>query len=296
MTISKFCGGLFASLSLCAVFSSCNAATNEALTSATNHPSGFTKEFILSTGATAAIEKPNCKVKSAVLLIHGWVGQKDELGDIYKTLSHQLRANCIASLRFDVQGESEREKSNFTLTSTFKSRMEDTESALNYLQKQYPTVPLVVVGFSLGGATAMELVSRHPKTFKGLVLWSSALNPNEIVTFPNSYTAVRDAIDDGQGLLKETWADLTLTRQHVLGMLGYNPIRNLAEFKGHLLAIRGSEDYLPAHEKVIFEASGAVSEDVYYLGGADHVFNVFDPEKKQTDKVLSLTLGWITGL
>ncbi|MEP1382529.1 MAG: alpha/beta fold hydrolase [Paraglaciecola sp.] len=293
--MSKFYNALLAGLSLSIVFSSC-AAPKEAIHSATEPSSGITKDFVLNTGSSATIEQPKCKAKSAVLLIHGWVGQKDEVGDLYKDLSAQLRGSCIASLRFDVQGEAEREKSNFTLTSTFKSRMEDTEAALAYLKKQYPTLPLVVVGFSLGGATAMELVSRHPKTFEGVVLWSSALNPNEIVTQPSYYAAVRGAIDEGESVLKEAWADLTFTRQHVIGMLGYNPIRNLGEFEGHLLAIRGSDDYLPAHEKTIFEASKAVTEDAYYLGGADHVFDVFDPENSQKDKVLGLTLSWITSL
>ncbi|MEP0357104.1 alpha/beta fold hydrolase [Paraglaciecola sp.] len=294
--MNKFCGVLLAGFSLSIVFLSCSAASKVVMSSTLKPSSVFTKDLVLSTGATATLEKPNCKVKSAVLLIHGWVGQKNEVGDLYKDLAQQLHNNCIASLRFDVRGESEREKSNFTLTSTFKSRMEDTEAALKYLKSQLPTLPLVVVGFSLGGATALELVSRHPKTFEGVVLWSSALNPNEIVTQPNFYAAVRGAIDEGESLLKEPWADLIFTREHVLGMLGYNPIRNLSEFKGHLLAVRGTDDYLPAHEKTIFEASMAVTEDVYYLGGADHIFNVLEPEKSQKHKVLKLTLQWITSL
>ncbi len=296
MIMNNFCSRFLVGVSLCISFASYSFASNGSLTDVVKSFSGESKDVVLSSGSTATFDQPSCEAEAAVLLIHGWVGQKDELGDLYKTLARQLRVNCIASLRFDVQGESERESSNFTLTSTFKSRMEDTESALYYLQQQYPSLPKVVVGFSLGGATAMELVSRHPETFKGLVLWSSALNPNEIVTLPKSYSAVREAIDEGQSLLKETWADITLTRQHVIGMLGYNPIRNLGEFKGHLLAIRGSDDYLPAHEKEIFEASAAVSEDVYYLGGADHIFNVYEPEKSQKDKVLNITVDWITAL
>lgn len=213
MRMNDFCKRFLASISLCVLCVNPSFASNESLKTTIKSLSGESKNVVLSSGATATSEHPNCKVQAAVLLIHGWVGQKDEVGGLYKTLSHQLRDNCIASLRFDVQGESEREKSNFTLTSTFKSRLEDTQSALDVLQQQYPSVPLVVLGFSLGGATAMELVSRHPKTFKGLVLWSSALNPNEIVTQPKHYYAVREAIDEGQSLLKESWAELTLTRQ-----------------------------------------------------------------------------------
>lgn len=260
--------------------------------------------IVLESGANGMHETPECtvydenksdvvnSVKGAVLLIHGWAGQKDEVGDLYKDLAHQLSTSCVASLRFDVRGEAEREASNYTLSSTFESRVEDAQAGLDYLQAHYPNVPLIVVGFSLGGATAMELVSLHPDTFKGVVLWSSALNPNEIVTNTGNFKEVRQALVEGKSTLK-SWADFTLTRQHIVGMLGYNPIRNLAAFKGQMLAIRGADDYLPAHEKVIFEASGAVREDAYYLGGADHIFNVYEPEKSKKEDVLNLSINWI---
>lgn len=263
----------------------------------------LSQKINLSSGANGVLEKSGCtvkneasrEVKGAVLLIHGWAGQKDEVGDLYKDLSHQLSAHCIASVRFDVRGEAEREASNYTLSSTFKSRVEDAQAGLDYLHAQYPNTPLVVVGFSLGGATAMELVSTHPKTFDGMVLWSTALNPNEIVTNSQNFKEVRQALEQGQSTLK-SWVDLTLTRKHLLGMLGYNPIRNLGEFEGELLAIRGSNDYLPAHEKVIFDASNAVREDAYYIGGADHIFNVYEPNKSKKEEVLNLSVNWIKQL
>ena len=264
---------------------------------------GYSQSVTLNSGAKGILEKSVCTAKSdssaemkgAVLLIHGWAGQKDEVGDLYKDLAHQLSAHCIASVRFDVRGEAEREASNYTLSSTFKSRVEDAQAGLDYLQAQYPSTRLVVLGFSLGGATAMELVSTHPKTFDGMVLWSTALNPSEVVTNAQNFKEVRQALEAGQSTLK-SWVDLTLTRKHLMGMLGYNPIRNLGDFEGELLAIRGSNDYLPAHEKVIFDASNAVREDAYYIGGADHIFNVYEPNKSKKEEVLNLSVNWIKRL
>ncbi|MBU2978091.1 alpha/beta fold hydrolase [Alteromonas sp. C1M14] len=250
------------------------------------------KEFLLSSGASAALEQPNCTPKASVLMIHGWAGQKDEVADIYKILAQQLAENCIASLRFDVRGESEREKSDYTLTSTFASRVEDAQSGLDYLQAKYPKTPVIVLGFSLGGATAMELVSQHPDAFFAMILWSTAINPSAIATDTVNFKTIRQAVSEGKGLLN-TWADFTLTREHIVGMLGYNPLRNLGQFKGHILSIRGSDDFLPADEDKIFAASSAVTEDAYYLGGADHTFRVFEPEKSQKKKVLRLTQQWL---
>ncbi|PHS47389.1 MAG: hypothetical protein COB03_16490 [Alteromonas sp.] len=280
-----------------------NRSLSSSAPSSQNSSQDLSQKINLNSGANGVLEKSGCtakndsnaNVKGAVLLIHGWAGQKDEVGDLYKDLAHQLSTHCIASVRFDVRGEAEREASNYTLSSTFKSRVEDAQAGLDYLQAQYPSTMLVVVGFSLGGATAMELVSTHPKAFEGMVLWSTALNPNEVVTNTQNYKEVRQALEEGQSTIK-SWVHLTLTRKHVVGMLGYNPIRNLGDFEGKLLAIRGSNDYLPAHEKVIFEASNAVSEDAYYLGGADHIFNVYEPDKSKKEEVLDLSVNWIKSL
>lgn len=292
-------------LSTAADAKSDEAEHNQSLSNsaASSQSVNLSQNISLSSGAKGVLEKSSCtanndanlEIKGAVLLIHGWAGQKDEVGDLYKDLSHQLSAHCIASVRFDVRGEAEREASNYTLSSTFKSRVEDAQAGLDYLQAQYPNTPLVVVGFSLGGATAMELVSTHPKTFDGMVLWSTALNPNEIVTNSQNFKEVRQALEQGQSTLK-SWVDLTLTRKHLVGMLGYNPIRNLGDFEGEVLAIRGSNDYLPAHENVIFEASNAVREDAYYIGDADHIFNVYEPDRSKKEEVLDLSVNWIKQL
>jgi pimeloyl-ACP methyl ester carboxylesterase len=282
-------------LSLLLFFSGASYAANNSLKQSLSAGALNSEDIVLRSGATAVIEKPACNVKGAILMIHGWAGQKDEVGDIYKLLANQLGSHCIASLRFDVRGESEREKSHYTLTSTFASRVADAQAGLDYLQAEYPDTPMMVIGFSLGGATAMELVSMHPSVFTAMVLWSTAINPSAIATDTADFKVIRQAVSEGQGVLN-TWADFTLTREHIVGMLGYNPLRNLAEFNGHILAIRGSDDFLPAAEEQIFAISNGVTEDAYYLGGADHTFRIFEPEKSQKKKVLRLTQQWIMAI
>lgn len=252
-------------------------------------------EVLLSSGTQGIVEGHIKTPIGAVLLINGWASQKDEVGGLFKDLATDLAKHKIVSLRFDVQGESKRQPEGIKLTSTFASRVADSQSALVWLQSNYPGTPITILGFSLGGATAMEMVSRDPTSAQGLVLWSTALNPSELVSHLDNADAVRQAIEHGEGIIN-SWAKLTLTREHVLGMLGYNPQHNLKAFKGDILAIRGLDDYLPQHEVTIFAQSSGKNEDVYYLDHADHIFNVLDPNNSQGPKLISLTSTWVSAL
>lgn len=253
------------------------------------------KLVTIATGTQAYVNSNSQPPIGALLMIHGWASQKDEVGDLYKDLAELLASKNIVSLRFDVRGESKREPSGIILTSTFASRVADAQAGYQWLSTHYPNLPIAAIGFSLGGATAMELVSRQPSAFNGLVLWSTALNPSEVVSNVQSADAIRQAIDTGKGVI-QSWAKLTLTREHVLGMLGYNPQHGMSDFTGKLLAIRGSQDYLPRHEANIFEVSNAQYEQAVYLEGADHIFNVLNNKTTKGPEVISLTSNWLRDL
>jgi len=106
----------------------------------------------------------------AVLLFHGWTGKMDEVGDMFKRLGGELGEAGIASLRINFRGEGER--NGHRLTSTFATRIADAEAALAMIQEKFPDAKIGVVGFSLGGATALALTGRHPEAVTSLVLCS----------------------------------------------------------------------------------------------------------------------------
>jgi pimeloyl-ACP methyl ester carboxylesterase len=252
-------------------------------------------EVSLSSGTQGVVEGHSKAPLGAVLLIHGWASTKDEVGNLFKDLAIDLVKYQIVSLRFDVRGESKRQPDGIRLSSTFASRVADTQAALDWLRSKYPDTPVIILGYSLGGATAMKIVSRQPTSAKGLVLWSTALNPSELISHLDNTDAVRQAIEKGEGILN-SWTKLTFTRKHVLGMLGYNPQHNLAAFTGDILAIRGLNDYLPQHEATIFAQSSSKNEDAYYLSHADHIFNVLDQNSSQGPKLINLTSTWMSAL
>lgn len=228
--------------------------------------------------------------KAAVLMIHGWASQMNEVGDMYLRLAERLAEQDYASLRINIRGESERELSNFTMTSTFASRVADAQVGLNFLRQHYPETPIAVVGFSLGGATAMALTGNNPDKISSLVLWSSAGNPADILgSMPPE--VVREILQKGEAKLQQ-WVELTITREHLLGMLGYDVISPLQKYHGALLSIRGTEDFVAPQEASIFASAKASPEESYLISGADHIYQSFSPDSQYDERVIQHTLRW----
>jgi pimeloyl-ACP methyl ester carboxylesterase len=235
--------------------------------------------------------KLNKKPKAAVLMIHGWSSQMNEVGDMYLHLVKQLAAQGYASLRINIRGESEREKTNFRMSSTFASRVADAQAGLSFLHQQYPDIPLAVVGFSLGGATAMALTGNNPETVKSLVLWSSAGDPADLLqTMPAA--VVKEVLEKGEAKLQQ-WVETTITREHLLGMLGYDVFGPLKNYHGALLSIRGTDDFVAPQEAKIFSHANASPEESYIISGADHIYHVLSPDSPYPERVIKHTVNWL---
>jgi len=229
------------------------------------------------------------KPTRAVLLLHGWNGSMDEVGNLYADLAAALGARGIASLRFDYSGEGERV--NYVVTSTLSSRIAETEAAYRYLRSQLPDAVTGVVGFSLGGLTAMEVVGRHPEWFSSMVLWSAAQEMG--LTGDPAYTAaVRAALNEGEGTY-QSYARITLTRDFVLSFVGVDASVHLAGFPGALLSIRGDKDFLWSHDRAWLARAPGSDKSFLLIGGADHIFNVLEqPKPNYGARVITATAQW----
>ena len=230
--------------------------------------------------------------KASVLLIHGWAGNMNEVGDMYKRLAAQLAKHQIASLRINIRGESEGAKNGFRLTSTFASRVTDAEAGLAFLRQQYTDIPTGVVGFSLGGATAIKLMGLHPADINSVVLWSSAGDPALVGQSILSPAQMREVLETGE-VKVPTWETLTVTKEHILGMMGHNIYHNVSAYQGALLSIRGSEDYVKPIEKHLFPLTSSTIAEARIIQGADHIFNTFEQNRNYDERLIKQTVDWL---
>ena len=247
----------------------------------------------LSTGATATLVLPvdNAELRGLIVLIHGWSGSPDEVGDLFKRQAHKLAEQGFASIRMGIRGESERAASGYRLDSTFLSRVADAKAGVDWITERHPGLPIGLLGFSYGGATALELVSQAPLKYDSVVLWSTTINPNDILLDPRRAVAFREAIESGEGFYDD-WTRLTLTRAHVIGMIGFDPMRGLKDFKGAILSLHGSLDYLPLHGPEIIQTAGGERAEYRVIKGADHIFNAFDSDKSFGERILNMSAQW----
>lgn len=248
--------------------------------------------IVLANDMVASHHSAAGTAKSAVLMIHGWAGQMDEVGDMYKHLAQRLSDQGIASIRINIRGESEREATNYTMTSTFESRVIDAKTGLDFLHDTYPDLPKGVVGFSLGASTAIALAGHYPKQLNSMVLWSAAGNPDTVAENLLSAEQRRQVLATGSVVFQD-WEAITITKQHFLGLMGYDIFTPFRAYSGALLCIRGTEDTIPDIDRKIIDTASSELKEYRHISGADHIFDAFNPKAKFSERVLAHTVTWL---
>jgi len=119
-----------------------------------------------------------------------------------------------------------------------------------YRAKKPSPGPLIVMGRSLGSASALELAAHDPATVDGLVVESGFARTEELLRI--------------FGLNPQA---LGITEEK-----GFRHLDKIRSFARPTLIIHGEEDHLipPIEGKLLFEASPARAKRLVLIPGADH--------------------------
>lgn len=219
----------------------------------------------------------------AVVLCHGFTGDRMESHWLFVKFSRALARAGLASLRFDFygSGESDGEFREMTL----RGEIADGRAAVALVRAQTEIDPerVGLLGISLGGAVAATLAPSVKA--KVLVLWSAVAHTARlreqmkklIRKVPGKPGAIEYGAHEINPRLEED-------------LLKVEPIRHLARFKGPTLIVHPeNDDTVPvSHARDFFQAAGAEAKELAIIAGSDHVFTSAPWEAQ----VIARSLDW----
>ncbi|CAM4462028.1 alpha/beta fold hydrolase [Deinococcus marmoris] len=229
----------------------------------------------------------------AVLLLHGFASQKDEVGDMYKNLAAKLAAQGIASLRIDFQGSGD-SKIPFEQM-TFTNQVSDAQAAFDSLKgrPEVDATRLGLLGFSMGGGVAIKLAANAANPVKSLALWSSTSSRSlaDIETGSRATAEKEGVVDVDLGFTK-----IKLGKAFYSSLQNQNLEADIGKFRGNTMIVYGTADPLSGNAPYfLYNLQGKV-QNLVLINGADHIYHVLTADKTESNQVIDTTVNWFRGL
>ncbi|MEW6359386.1 MAG: alpha/beta fold hydrolase [Planctomycetota bacterium] len=223
----------------------------------------------------------------AVLLCHGFTGQKIETHRLFVTLSRAMEEQGVASLRFDFRGSGESEGDFDEMT--VSGEIADAQVAFAKLASHQKIDPerVGVLGLSLGGCVAACLAGRE-RRIASLALWSAVAEPAELLT--DKLSPQERRILRQKGFLDR--AGMPVGKTFFKELPRIHPLEEIAKSDCPVLIVHGTEDrsvplaHAERYYAIVKSRPALVRKRI--LKGADHVFS----SVKWTNQVVALTADW----
>jgi dienelactone hydrolase len=228
----------------------------------------------------------------AVLMLHGFGSQKDEVGNMYARAADALAAQGVGSLRIDFSGFGKSDGD--TGASTVGGQIADAEAAYNWLAAQSWVDParIGVLGFSLGGGIAIMTAGAHPDWFKSMATWSSVGNFNADFSGPPYDEARIVAAENGIVGMDLGWRTIALKNDFFATMKDYDIADAITQHLGAYLAVAGDQDFSAAYAPGLVEAAPGAPTEAWIIPGGDHTFLVLTEDQTMAEEVIQRTADW----
>lgn len=194
-----------------------------------------------------------------VVMFHGFTGHKTESSGLFRKLADQLEQAGISTIRYDWfgHGESDLTFDQIRVPLLIRQGNEILDDAF----RRYRHVCLL--GFSMGGAFAMHLVSND---IDRLILMAPAVNMKHIAT--DFFTDDGTQTHDVHGFV--------LHREFAEGFVDLDLMTPLEQYERPILFLQGEQDMAVSKAQTEALHARLQHSELMVLEGADHCFSSHD--------------------
>lgn len=230
------------------------------------------KGFILR----GLLTKPDGEFKNIVVMLHGYTGHKNENGYLFKKLSLELSELGYASLRFDFMGSGDSDGTYEDMT--FLTELEDARHMIEKALEINKQKPIILLGFSMGGAVASRVSLEYQEHIEKLILMSPAgcMADHAKRTFTVNPVNSDGNVDLGGYYINQRFLE------------SFNNIdmyQNIETFKKPVLIVHGSDDQAVPIEYGRKYHELYPNSQFYEINGAPHCYTKV-PFRKQVNKIV----------
>jgi pimeloyl-ACP methyl ester carboxylesterase len=227
---------------------------------------------------------PASQPRFQMVVAHGFRGAKENSGRI-ESFARKVTAMGGSILAFDFAGSGESEGSFSDMT--LSRQAYDLQAVIEHSLERDKS-PLIVLGRSFGGSTALVASAREPRV-RAVVLWSAPVFLTETFLQSASHGLV---LHTSPMVFEDDKGTFTLGPGFAKDLLQHDFVKYLQALKDRpLLVVHGENDtdVDPKNARFLGEqAVGAV--EVHIVPGADHRFTEHQPLREQ------ITLQWLNTL
>lgn len=245
----------------------------------------------LKNGVVGILTRPiGIEKVPAVLMLHGFGSQKDEVGGMFKRTAAELAAQGIASLRIDFRGWGE--SAGAMEKCTIRGQVDDANVAYEYLAAQafVDSGSIGVLGFSLGGGVAVVSAGAYPLRFKSMVLWSSVGDFQSDFTSSFGEENFKKAAADGIVTIDLGWRSVTLEKEFFSSLREFSLQDEIKKYPGSFFAVAGSKDFAAAYVETYISGVKSKEKESWIIEGGDHILQGLSNDQTMVKRLIARTV------
>ena len=242
----------------------------------------------LPNGVVGTLNSPDAGgTGAAVVLLHGFGSNRDEIGGIFIQQAAALAEAGITSLRIDFRGQGE--SAGEAVDTTIEAMIEDSAAAREHLLALEGIDPdrVGVLGYSFGAAVALLEADQYD----AVALWGQMGDlEGEFRDFLGDDIFAKAAAE-GKVDLDLGWRQISLGSGFFESLGRHSLADAFAGYQGPFLTLAGADDPATGYFDQFLDLAAGEKSSVT-IPGTDHMFGVYSNQPEIAADVVAQTTAW----